>query len=222
MERYNETLIEQIRAEIPAFIGGKRLAHTYAVERECSALADIFTCFPTLLSDEDACRLRIAALLHDITKEKTVSEQKALAAEYHIPLTDYDLASPKVLHAKTAPPLAADRIHAKYGWNVVDDAIQDAIRTHTTGAVQMSLIGKLLYLADYIEDTRTFEACIRLRHMFYDGLDAVRGDEAALCGHLNRVLLYSYDITISDLLSSGALIDAETTAARNALLFQMI
>ena len=83
----------------------------------------------------------------------------------------------------------------------------------------MSLIGKLLYLADYIEETRTFEDCITLRHAFYDGLDAVSGDAASLDAHLNKTLILSFDMTIRDLLSAGAPIDANTTAARNALLF---
>ena len=219
MSHYNEALIDALRKDIPQFISGKRLAHTYAVERECAALAEIFCRHPLLLSREDAYRLRIAALLHDITKEKTPAEHCRICAEHRIPLCDMELAAPKVLHAKTAPALARAVINPNYGWTVADDAVCDAIRTHTTGAAQMSLIGKLLYLADYIEETRTFEDCITLRHAFYDGLDAVSGDAASLDAHLNKTLILSFDMTIRDLLSAGAPIDANTTAARNALLF---
>ncbi|MBQ8578641.1 MAG: HD domain-containing protein [Clostridia bacterium] len=220
MNHYNESLIDAVRAEIPAFIGGKRLAHTYAVERECVSLISVFSAHPMLFSEEDGYKLRIAALLHDITKEKTVDEQIALAAKYRIPLTDFDLASPKVLHAKTAPALAADTLNPKFGWNVVCDTVRDAIYTHTTGGARMSLAGRLLYLADYIEDTRTFSDCVTLRHTFYDGLDAVKDDRDSLSSHLDTVMLLSFDMTIRDLLSQGALIHADTTAARNALLFR--
>ena len=83
----------------------------------------------------------------------------------------------------------------------------------------MSLIGKLLYLADYIEETRTFEDCITLRHCFYDTIDSCKDDAAALIRHLDQVLLCSFDMTIRDLLNNHAPIDPNTTAARNALLF---
>ena len=216
---YNETTIEAVASEIPQFISGKRLNHTYAVERECRVLGALFSAHPILMSQEDVYKLRIAALLHDITKEKSVEEHAALAAQYHIPLSDLEKSAPKVLHAKTAPSLARQTINEKLGCCVVDDTVCDAIRTHTTGAAHMSLIGKLLYLADYIEETRTFEDCITLRHCFYDTLDTCKDDPAALSAHLDRVLLCSFDMTIRDLLDSHAPIDANTTAARNALLF---
>ena len=219
MSIYNETIIEAVAAGIPQFISGKRLAHTLAVERECRALSARFSAHPALMSEEDTYKLRIAALLHDITKEKNTEEHAALCAEYRIPLTDFELAAPKVLHAKTAPPLARETVNRQFGVNIVDDAVCDAIRTHTTGAEQMSLIGKLLYLADYIEPTRTFEDCVALRNAFYDSIDSVSHDASALCRHLDRTLILSFDMTIRDLVASGAPIDANTTAARNALLF---
>ncbi len=215
----NETVLAALRDLIPTFIGGKRLAHTYAVERECAALSAIFSRHPALFSEQDGYKLRIAALLHDITKEKSVPEQIALAAKYRIPLTDYELASPKVLHAKTAPALAMDVVNVKFGCCIVDDAICDAIFTHTTGAARMSLMGKLLYLADYIEETRTFPDCVALRERFYAPLDTVRDDPGALLSHLDTVMLLSFDMTIKDLLSAQALVNENTTAARNAILF---
>ncbi|MBO5649850.1 MAG: HD domain-containing protein [Clostridia bacterium] len=219
MYLYNEELIDAIRAEIPQFLCGKRLSHTYAVEKECRALGAIFSAHPTLYRPEDVFRLRIAALLHDITKECSLAEHEMLCRKYRIALTDEERMAPKVLHAKTAPPLARDSINSKLGVCAVDDAICDAIRTHTTGAAQMSLTGKLLYLADYIEESRTFEDCITLRNTFYGALDDARSTPGALCAHLDRVLLLSFDMTIRDLLSSGAPIDPSTTAARNAILY---
>ena len=164
-------------------------------------------------------RLRIAALLHDITKERSTEEHARLCAQFSVPLSDMELRAPKVLHAKSAPPLARRTVNEALGAYIVDDAICDAIRTHTTGGEHMSLMGKLLYLADYIEDTRTFDDCVALRRHFYEELDAVRHDGNALCAHLDQTLLMSFDMTIRDLLSHGAPIDPNTTAARNALLF---
>ena len=222
MTIFNESIIEAVAKEIPQFISGKRLAHTYAVERECRVLGALFSAHPSLMSAEDVYKLRVAALLHDITKEKSVDEHSAIAAQYRIPLTDMERAAPKVLHSKTAPMLARETINAKLGCCVVDDAVCDAIRTHTTGAPVMSLIGKLLYLADYIEDTRTFEDCVVLRRSFYDTIDTCKDDPDALRCHLDNILLLSFDMTIRDLLENRAPIDANTTAARNALIFSAI
>ena len=214
-----EVLLSALREEIPAFISGKRLAHTYAVEEECRVLAERFCLHPSLFTEEDGYRLRTAALLHDITKEKTREEQFALCDRYRIPLTDYEKASPNVLHAKTAPAVAQDVINRKFGERIVGDDIADAIRTHTTGSTHMSLMGKLLFLADYIEATRTFEDCVLLRETYYRTLPKPEEGAEALLLHLDRIMIFSFDLTISDLLDSGFLIDPETTAARNALLY---
>ncbi len=216
--RYDEKLIETVRALMPSFLSGKRLAHTYAVEKECAALAGIFRAFPMLFSAEEEGKLRVAALLHDITKEKTLEEHCALCTKYHIPLTDYEKAAPKVLHAKTGAAVAAEAVNTLLGWNAVDDAISHAILTHTTGDAHMSLLGKLLYLADYIEETRTWEDCITLRRTFYAALDKCT-DASALVRHLDATLILSFDMTIHDLIEQHALIDPNTTAARNALVF---
>ena len=163
MTIYNETTIEAVASEIPQFISGKRLNHTYAVERECRVLGALFSAHPILMSQEDVYKLRIAALLHDITKEKSVEEHAALAAQYHIPLSDLEKSAPKVLHAKTAPSLARQTINEKLGCCVVDDTVCDAIRTHTTGAAHMSLIGKLLFLLTILKKParlRTASPCV--------------------------------------------------------------
>ncbi|MBQ4290011.1 MAG: HD domain-containing protein [Clostridia bacterium] len=216
---YSESLIERVRGEISFFLSGKRLAHTFAVEEECLALGTLFSAHPTLFSEEETAKLRVAALLHDITKQKTLEEQEELCRRYGIPLTDYERMSPKVLHAKTAPDLANEHLLARFGERIVDDAIADAIRTHTTAAPCMSMMGKLLYLADYIEPTRTFPDCVTLRGRFYEKLDGVSADPERLSGHLDAVILESLDMTIRDLMEQEACIDPQTVAARNALLF---
>lgn len=217
----SESVLKKLRELLPGFLSGKRLSHTYAVEEECRALSALFTAFPMLFSEDDALRLRAAALLHDITKQKTPEEQLALCKLYKIPLTDYEKATPKVLHAKTAPAFAKANIDPLFGFCLIDGAVADAIRTHTTGSAHMSLMGKLLFLADYIEPTRTFPDCVLLRERFWKDIDSVKNDPAALSRHLDETLVFSFDLTIRDLLDSHALIDPETTAARNALLYSL-
>ena len=99
---------------------------------------------------------------------------------------------------------------------MADEMVCGCIRWHTTGRAGMTLCQKLLYLADYIEDTRTFPDCVELRRSFYAGLD--RCEEPLKL--LDDTMLLSFDMTIRDLLESSSLISADTILARNDLLAQ--
>lgn len=93
-------------------------------------------------------RAEIAGLLHDCAKCLPDEEKYGLCQQYGIFLDDEDYENPALLHAKVGAEIAAD----KFG--VLDREIQDAIRTHTTGAPGMTMLQKILYVADYIEPNR--------------------------------------------------------------------
>ena len=177
-----------------------RFAHTLAVKDECAALARLF-----MLSEEDTADLLAAALLHDCTKGLNTPEQIKLAGELSIALTDDDLASPKVLHSITGAGVAV----REFG---VSEKIANMIACHTTGKENMTLPEKLLYLADYIEPTRTFDDCVKLRQFFYEERE---GD---LLTHLDRTLILSFDLTLRNLLEEGGHIHIETVKSRNFLM----
>lgn len=177
-----------------------RFAHTCAVAEEALRLAALFE-----LSEKNAEALHIAALLHDCTKGLKYSEQLALADKLGVKLSADDLACPKVLHSLTGAAVAKE----DFG---VSDEISDMIACHTTGKVNMTLPEKLLYLADYIEPTRTFEDCVTLRHYFYDNIPA------DLHQHLNETLIRSFDQTIKLLIDETCYIHTLTIKTRNFLL----
>lgn len=93
-------------------------------------------------------RAEIAGLLHDCAKCIPYEDQFAMCQEYGIFLDQADYESPALLHAKLGAEIVAD----KFG--VLDRDIQEAIRTHTTGAPNMHMLQKILYVADYIEPNR--------------------------------------------------------------------
>ena len=98
-----------------------------------------------------------------------------------------------------------------------DDEIILAVRYHTTGREGMTLPEKIIYLADYIDDTRKFDECVFLRDMFWGAqIENMSMDERM--AHLDRVVLKSLDITISDLIEGGKVINRDTVAARNDIL----
>jgi len=196
--------LEPLREKITEHISGYRLEHTLSVERECTRLAKIF-----LLDSESTKKLRIAALLHDITKGNSLEENLELCKKYDIKYSPEDIYTPKVFHAHTGAYLAKD-IFPEY----TDKYVFDAIYHHTTGCEKMKLYDKLLYLADYIEPERTFESCVELRKYFYSRRSRTNNKFYLL----NDTIILSFDMTIRDLLTAGETVCAETVAARNYLI----
>ncbi len=211
MEKYTENpaapnLIERIRTHLSGYIGEKRQNHTFFVEKEVIALAESLDMVYNI-NDSQKNDLRAAALVHDITKEMPLEKQLELCKNYQIDPGNYP--SCAVLHGRTAAFLARDR----FG---IDDLVFSAVYNHTTGKEDMSVFDKILFLADYIEPSRTHESCKKVRAYYYGEL-AVRGKTAA--GEiLDEACLLCLDDTLSYLLAKGNIIDLETVKARNALL----
>ena len=85
----------------------------------------------------------------------------------------------------------------------------------------MTLCEMLIYLADYIDLSRTFEDCVTLRNFFFDKKPENMGEEERL-SHLRDTLILSFDMTIRALLEEGTPISADTLEARNALICERI
>ena len=85
--------------------------------------------------------------------------------KYGIICDNAELNSPKLLHAKTGAAFARDL----FG---ISDEIYEAIRWHTTGKPDMTMLEKIIYLADYIEPTRDFDGVEKLRQLAYEDLNA--------------------------------------------------
>ena len=197
--------LAKLREDICGYMSGKRLSHTYAVEREITKLAGIY-------APDDEFVLRAAALLHDITKELSLEKQLQLCDGFGIIYTDEERLTPKIFHSRTAPEVIK-RDFPEYA----DDDILSAVRWHTTGRAGMSVLEQLLFLADYIEDTRTFESCVTLRRAFYGGLASAEdaaGREALLCD----TMILAFDLTFGELIEDGSPIHADTVAARNSFI----
>jgi nicotinate-nucleotide adenylyltransferase len=207
MSAFCEQELSALRTLLQREQSATRFAHTLGVEECACRMAE-------LLVPEKKQMLRAAALLHDLTKELTPEEQEALCEEYGIPVDEGQRLSPKTYHAKTA----AARIAREFP-TFADPIIIDAVRWHTTGHAGMTLTEKLLYLADYIDESRTFPTCVLLRRYFFGAEPELMTMEERE-RHLRATLLLSYEHTLKDLLAEGAPIDADTTQARNELLVE--
>ena len=195
------TMLDDLRASVKDKLSDFRWSHTAGVERMTDRLAQIY-------APKRANELRAAALLHDITKEKKTDEQIEICRCYGYCLRDDEVGSPAILHAITAALIISDG----YPEFATDEVIS-AVRWHTTGREGMTLAEKIIYLADYIEDTRKYDECIALRNMFFDAKpENMTANEAE--EHLDRVILHSLEMTVTDIAEKGGSVCTDTLLAQ--------
>jgi nicotinate-nucleotide adenylyltransferase len=198
-----EEMLSRLREDVRPYLTEKRYGHTLAVEEESKHLADILLCGAD--KDELTGEIRAASLLHDVTKKEDLEKQLHYCTVFGIMTRDDFSESPKLFHAVTASELIK-RDFPEFA----SETVVDCVRWHTTGHDGMTLHEAIVYLADYIEATRTFEDCVKLREYFYGG---IAGD--SLKGHFIRTMILSFDYTIKNLCAEGSPIDADTVGARN-------
>ena len=146
----------ELRTEAYRLLDKKRVPHVAGCEEEAVKLAKRY--------GEDTEKAATAAILHDITKRLKAEEQLELCEKYGLDNDEGELKAPKLLHAKTGAALARDLF-------AIPDDVYDAIRYHTTGKPEMTLLEKIIYLADYIEPTRDFEGVEKLRKLAHKDID---------------------------------------------------
>ena len=71
-----------------------------------------------------------------------------------------------------------------------------------------------------IDETRAYDDCIALREEFFSAEPQNMGEDERMA-HLNRVILHSFDLTISDLLEKGRVVSCDTVKARNSIIFEL-
>lgn len=180
--------LERLRPVALSYLKHKRIPHVLGTEQEAIRLAERY--------GADVEKARVAALLHDCTKRLSMEEQLALCAKYGIELDELEQKALKLLHSKTGAAIARD----VFG---VDEEIYSAIWYHTTGHADMTLLEKIIYLADYIEPTRDFPGVDALRNACYEDLD--------------KGLLLGLEMSIEEITHMGNPVHHATIAARDAL-----
>lgn len=132
--------LEKIEKSLEKKLKKDRYRHTIGVMYTAASLA--------MRYDENIQDALLAGLLHDCGKFGSVKEQIELCKKYKIGLTEAELEVPALIHAKLGSFLAEKE------YEVSDRRVLDAILYHTTGRPDMSMLEKIIYLADYIEPGR--------------------------------------------------------------------
>ncbi len=200
-----EQKLDVLREKIQGSMSQKRFYHTTEVEKMAAYLGSLY-------APNKILELRAAALLHDFTKERTTEWHIITCAKYGLELSKDTLLAVKTLHAVTA----ALCMHEEFPEFATSEII-GCVRCHTTGKATMNVLEKIIYLADYIDMSRTFEDCVKLREYFMSAQPEKMDMEKRLY-HLDDTLIMSFDMTVSGLIEDGKLISRDTISARNALI----
>ena len=151
--------LKKIRKYMEKNLDYKRFEHTLGVAYTASALA--------MCHDEDISKAQIAGLLHDCAKCIPNPQKLELCKEYQIPVTPAEEASPSLLHAKLGALLAEKE------YDITNPEILHAIKVHTTGEPGMSILDKIIFIADYIEPGRDKAPNLdRIREIAFKDLNA--------------------------------------------------
>lgn len=183
----------------------KRYEHTLGVMRAALKLSEY--CLP-----DDKSELCVAALLHDITKEYPTELHHSIIKDYGISVTESDLIGDAVLHSITAPSIIL-RDFPEYA----TDKVISAVKNHTVGAPDMSLFDEIIFVADFIEDGRTYPSCIKVRESLYDALTKAKDREECIC-LLHDAVIESIDLTIMSIIRDGRYLNERAVQTRNAFL----
>ena len=179
-EKYEKYQIELQRRLTP-----KRYHHSLCVAQEALRLA--------LKYGADPERAYLAGLLHDTTKDNSCNEQLQFMKQFGIITSELEKNAPKLWHAITG----AAYVEQVFG--VKDPAVLSAIRYHTTARGGMSLLEKIIYLADFTSKDRD-----------YSGVEQMR---AAVETGLQAAMYEALDFSVKDLQTSGRAVHPDTLAA---------
>ncbi|HQI16090.1 MAG TPA: bis(5'-nucleosyl)-tetraphosphatase (symmetrical) YqeK [Clostridia bacterium] len=171
-------------------ISSKRYTHSINVSKTAKKLAEFY--------GYDAFKAEIAGLVHDCARDLEKPLQLKYLKEEGIEADELTLSIGELLHGPAAVHICR-KVFA-----IEDEEILSAVRHHTTGKENMSLLEKIIYLSDFIEPARSFPGVEELRGLAFRNLD--------------KALLLAFNSSILYILSKNGFVHIDTILARNHLL----
>jgi predicted HD superfamily hydrolase involved in NAD metabolism len=185
---------ESLQRWVQARLSPPRYTHTLRVVKTARDIASVFG-----VGDQKA---EVAALLHDCARDMSRQAQLRLAESFGIVISDMERYNPALLHASLGAELARREC------GVHCESVLNAIRFHTTGRPGMSLLEKVIFVADYVEPGRDFPGVDRVRELSSVDLD--------------KAVLLALDQTIAYVLERARLLHPITLETRNDLILQRL
>lgn len=182
---------EKIIKQLEKMLKPKRLKHSINVANCAVKLSKIYNC------DEEKAYL--AGLVHDCAKYFTDDQINEYVQKYDIKLDPLEVDSIALSHSVIGSYVIQDV------FNIQDLDIINAVRYHTTGKEDMTMLEKIIFMADMIEEGRDFP-----------GVDYLR--ELSFSGELDKALITSFNNTIKFVIENDQLIHLRSVRARNYLM----
>lgn len=184
---------EQYKEILQNRLTEKRYIHSLNVADSAKELALIYGCDPE--------KAYTVGLVHDCCKDEPAGLQLSYILENKVELTEYELDAPKLYHA------ISGRVFAEKEFGITDEDMLNAIRYHTTGRKGMSLLEKVVFIADFISAERE-----------YDGVDVMREKAKR---SLDEAIVEGLGFTIKDLINRNLIIHPDTVLAFNDAMFNL-
>lgn len=180
----------QIDAYLEAKLEDKRYRHVLSVRDMAVELAVKYGADPQ--------KTNLAALLHDCARWMDTRQLFEAIADYQIQLDEIERINASLLHALVGAELALEI------FSVGDEEILSAVRSHTKGSRSMTLVDKVLFVADFSEPNRTYPEAETVRKIAKQDL--------------NQAVFQVAKFKINDLLDRGKVIHPDTIAVYNGVL----
>ncbi len=186
--------IKEIELKLKDMLPERRLRHSLNVAKCAIELSKIYNC--------DENKAEIAGLIHDCAKYFDNEQVKECVEKYNISLDELEKNNIALSHSTIGAYVAKEE------FNINDEDIINAIKYHTTGKENMSLLEKVIYMADLIEEGRNFPGVDELRKLTYEG-------------KLDDAIVLSFNNTIKFVINNNQLIHPRTVEARNYILKEL-
>lgn len=182
---------KEIEKVLKKMLPERRLEHSINVSKCAVQLSKVYKC------DEE--KAKIAGIIHDCAKYFTDEQIEDCVRKFNIELDPLEVNNRSLSHSVIGSYVA------KEVFNIDDEEIINAIKYHTTGRENMSLLEKIIYMADLIEEGRKFPRVEELRELTFSG-------------KLEEALILSFNNTIKFVIDNNQLIHPRTVSARNYVL----
>jgi predicted HD superfamily hydrolase involved in NAD metabolism len=181
--------LNEIDKIVKETLSEKRYYHSVCTMEMCEKLSNMY--------GYDILGAKKVGLAHDIAKEMSEDEKIKYCTENNIAIDNIELLSPTLLHAK----IGADICKKRFGFS---DELCNAVKKHTTGGLHMTLIDKILYVADGIGDDRTWDDKEFVKKLAFEDLD--------------KAVLYMLNMSIEECIKENKLLHLDTIICRNEMM----
>lgn len=191
----NKLNYKDVEYKLKEMLPERRLKHSMNVSQCAVKLSEIY--------GYDMEKAKLAGLIHDCAKYFNDDQVEDSIKKFNIELDSLEENNISLSHSVIGSYVIQET------FNINDEDIINAVRYHTTGRENMTILEKIIYMADLIEEGRKFPLVDKLRELAYNG-------------SLDEALLLSFNNTIKFVMDNNQLIHPRTVSARNYILREIL